>query len=101
MIKNNCPEKYLAILKDPITKFRLCTPIQPLKYLWDEYRTITYQYLTNNETWMIAQWNNPTPIEDLFIQIRDGQEFATDVQEKYLTLSFFASTTTSSSTPVF
>jgi hypothetical protein len=30
---------------------------------------------------MTAQWNPPTPIEDLFLQLRDGQEFATDGNE--------------------
>jgi hypothetical protein len=30
---------------------------------------------------MTAQWNPPTPIQDLFLQLRDGQEFATDGDE--------------------
>jgi hypothetical protein len=43
--------------------------------------TITSQDLTTNFTCMTAQWNPPTPIEDLFLQLRDGQEFATDGNE--------------------
>ncbi len=81
MITNNCPEKYLATLKDPITKFRRCTPIQLLQHLWTEYGSITSQDLTANYTRMTAQWNPPTPIEDLFLQLRDGQEFAAEGNE--------------------
>ena len=78
MITNSCPKKYLTSLKDPITKFRRCTPLALLQHLWTEYGTITSQDLTTNYTRMTAQWNPPTPIEDLFLQLRDGQEFATD-----------------------
>ena len=48
MITYNCPEKYLTSLKHPITKFRQCTPIQLLTYLWNEYGTITSHDLTIN-----------------------------------------------------
>jgi hypothetical protein len=81
MITNNCPDKYLTTLKDPITKFRRCTPLQLLQHLWNDYGTITSQDLTANYTKMTAQWNPPTPIEDLFLQLRDGQEFATEGKE--------------------
>jgi hypothetical protein len=81
MITNNCPDKYLTALKDPITKFRRCTPLQILQHLWAEYGTISSQDLTANYTAMTAKWNPPTPIEDLFLQLRDGQEFATDGNE--------------------
>jgi len=30
---------------------------------------------------MTAQWNPPTPIEDLFLQLREGQEFTTEGSE--------------------
>ena len=81
MITNSCPEKYLTALKDPITKFRRCTPLSLLQHLWTDYGTITSQDLTVNYTCMTAQWTPPTPIEDLFLQLRDGQEFATDGNE--------------------
>jgi hypothetical protein len=81
MITNNCPEKYLTTLKDPITKFRRCSPLTLLQHLWSDYGTITSQDLTTNYTRMTTQWNPPTPIEDLFLQLRDGQEFATDGHE--------------------
>ena len=48
MITNNFPEKYLTSLKHPITKFRQCTPIQLLTYLWNEYGPITSHDLTIN-----------------------------------------------------
>jgi hypothetical protein len=81
MITNNCPEKYLTALKHPITKFRRCTPLELLTHLWNEYGTITSQDLTANYARMTAQWNPPTPIEDLYLQLRDGSEFATEGQE--------------------
>ena len=81
MITNNCPEKYLTTLKHPITKFRQCTPIQLLNHLWNEYGTITSHDLTMNYAKMTAQWNPPTPIEDLFLQLREGQQFATEGSE--------------------
>jgi len=75
MITTNCPEKYLTPLKHPITKFRQCTLIQLLNHLWNEYETITSHNLTINYN------NPPTPIEDLFLQLRIGQEFATEGSE--------------------
>ena len=54
MIINSCPDKYLAVLKDPITKFRRCTPLQLLQHLWTVYGTITSQDLTSNYTAMTA-----------------------------------------------
>jgi hypothetical protein len=81
MIVNSCPDKYLTTLKDPITKFCRCTPLQLLQHLCHEYGTISSQDLTSNYTAMTAQWNPPTPIEDLFLQLHDGQEFAADGNE--------------------
>jgi hypothetical protein len=81
MITTNCPEKYLADLKDPITKFRRCTPIQLLNHLWTTFGTITSKDLTENWTSMNAQWNPPTPIADLFKQLKDGQLFAKEGKE--------------------
>ena len=76
MITNNCPEKYLTVLKQPITKVYQCTPLQLLSHLWNEYGTITSHDLTMNYTQMMAQWNPPNPIEDLCLQLREGQFFA-------------------------
>ena len=81
MITTNCPEKYLSDLKDPITKFRRCTPIQLLNHLWSTFGTITSKDLTTNWNMMNAQWNPPTPIADLFKQLQDGQLLAKDGNE--------------------
>jgi hypothetical protein len=78
MITTNCPEKYLSDLKDPITKFRRCTPLELLDHLWTTFGTITSKDLTDNWSSMNAQWNPPTPIADLFQQLQDGQTFAKD-----------------------
>jgi hypothetical protein len=66
MITTNCPEKYLSDLKDPITKFHRCTPLELLNHLWTTFGTITSKALTDNWSSMNAQWNPPTPIADLF-----------------------------------
>jgi hypothetical protein len=78
MITTNCPEKYLSDLKDPITKFCRCTPLELLDHLWTTFGTITSKDLTDNWSSMNAQWNPPTPIADLFQQLQDGQTFAKD-----------------------
>jgi hypothetical protein len=78
MITTNCPDKYLSDLKDPITKFRRCTPLELLDHLWTTFGTITSKDLTDNWSLMNAQWNPPTPIADLFQQLQDGQTFAKD-----------------------
>jgi uncharacterized phage-associated protein len=78
MITTNCPEKYLSDLKDPITKFRRCTPLELLDHLWTTFGTITSKDLTDNWSSMNAQWNPPTTIADLFQQLQDGQTFAKD-----------------------
>ncbi len=81
MITTNCPEKYLSDLKDPITKFRRCDPLELLDHLWSTFGTITSKDLTTNWSTMNAQWNPPTPIADLFKQLQDGQIFAKDGKE--------------------
>ena len=81
MITTNCPEKYLSDLKDPITKFRRCTPISLLNHLWSTFGTITSKDLTDNWSAMNAQWNPPTPIADLFKQLQDGQLLAKNGHE--------------------
>ena len=81
MITSHCPEKFLSDLKDPITKFRLCTPLQLLNHLWKTFGIITSKDLTDNWSSMNAQWNPPTPIADLFKQLQDGQIFAKDGKE--------------------
>jgi hypothetical protein len=74
MITTNCPSD----LKDPITKFCRCTPLELLDHLWTTFGTITSKDLTDNWSLMNAQWNPPTPIADLFQQLQDGQTFTTD-----------------------
>jgi hypothetical protein len=75
---NCCPKKYLSDLKDPITKFCRCTPLELLDHLWTTFGTTTSKDLTDNWSTMNAQWNPPTPIADLFQQLQDGQTFAKD-----------------------
>jgi len=49
--------------------------------LWERYGTITQAELAENITRMSAPWNPPQPIEDLFLQLTRGGQFAADGSE--------------------
>ena len=76
LIINAVPETYIDTLKDPITMFSSVSPLDLLTHLWEEYGTITSDDLSDNYNKMTAPWHPPTPIENLFGQLKKGQEFA-------------------------
>ena len=43
-----------------------------MTHIWTNYGSIEVSNLTTNEEEMKAPWNPPTPIEDLFKQLREG-----------------------------
>ena len=47
-----------------------------MTHLWEQYGEIDESDRTENELRMKAPWMPPSPIEDLFKQLRDGQKFA-------------------------
>ena len=48
-----------------------------MEHIWSTYGNITTLDLTVNEKRMYAYWNPSTPIETLYEQLVDGQQFAT------------------------
>ena len=50
-------------------------------YIWKTYGKIDDADHTLNEQRMRAQWTPPTPIETLFDQLEDGQEYAAQGKE--------------------
>jgi len=76
MIMNNIEEKCITALCHPITRFNTCTPLTLMEHIWTTYGKIITSDLAANEERMYADWNPPTPIENLYEQIIDGQQFA-------------------------
>jgi len=76
MIVNSIEEKYISALRHPITRFNTCTPLNLMEHIWSTYGKITTLDLTANEERMYSNWNPPTPIETLYEQRTDGQQFA-------------------------
>ena len=75
-ILNSVDVKYITDLEDPSTQFLLVSPLQILNHLWTNFGEIDESDLRENEVRMKAAWNPPTPIQDLFKQMKTGQDFA-------------------------
>jgi hypothetical protein len=72
------PPTYLQTVKDPLLGFGQVSTLDILTHLRATYGTITPEELDKNNERMAAAWHPPTPIEDLFEQLRVGTEFATE-----------------------
>ena len=75
-ILKNVDEEYINALEHDITKYSQVTPLELLTHLWSNYGAIEESDLSANEERMKQAWNPPTPIEELYKQLRDGQKFA-------------------------
>ena len=67
---------YITELEDPSTQFLLIEPLKILDHLWENFGEIDESDLRENEVRMKTPWSPPTLIQDLFKQIKTGQEFA-------------------------
>ena len=76
LILNAVDDQYINELKHINTGYVKVSPLALLDHLWTEYGTIDGSDLTQNEKRMKAPWNPPAPIENLFKQLKTGQEFA-------------------------
>jgi hypothetical protein len=76
MIITNVDDQYINKLKNEITEYATVTPLELMTHLWEKYGEIDESDRTENELRMKAAWMPPSPIEDLFKQLRDGQKFA-------------------------
>ena len=84
LILNAVPDKYTNSLKNKVTQYNNVTPLRLITYLTAKYGTVTESDLTANYDRMTAPWNPPTPIEVLFEQLKEGQEFASEGAEAIL-----------------
>ena len=75
-IIKNVGDQYINALKDDTTLYAQVSPLTILTHLWDNYGEIQSGDMTENEKRMKAPWCPPTPIEDLYKQLREGQVFA-------------------------
>ena len=81
LILNAIDEKYVRSLRHEISGFANVHPYDLLTYIWTTYGKIDDADHSLNEQRMRAPWNPPTPIETLFDQLEDGQEFAAQGNE--------------------
>ena len=77
-IVDTVPLLYIKDVRHKITKFGNITPKELLDHLLATYGEITVEVMNQNEIRMMAKWMTPTPIEELFDQLREAQIFATD-----------------------
>jgi hypothetical protein len=70
------PDTYLQELRDPYLGYANISCLELITHLRDTYGVISQEDLDANQQRMNAKWHPPTPIEDLFEQLRAGAAFA-------------------------
>jgi hypothetical protein len=70
------PLQYIKALEHPEIGYTNLTCLQILTHLYTEYGNISLHDMDDNQQRMNADWNPPTPIEDLFSQLDHGVLFA-------------------------
>ena len=81
-ILNSVDDEYIKTLKKKITWYTIVNPLELSIHLWDTYGEVTIVDLKANEAQMKMQWNPPSLIESLFLQLEEGQSFAAEGNEK-------------------
>ena len=76
MILYNVDDQYINNLKDETTEYATVKPLKLLQHLWENYGEIDEHDRSENERRMKEAWAPPTPIEELYKQLREGQKFA-------------------------
>ena len=69
-------DQYINVLEANIIGYTNVTPLQLLEHLWKNYGKTQENDLSANETMMKTAWHPPTPIEELYKQLRNRQKFA-------------------------
>jgi hypothetical protein len=72
------PSIFLATMENPVTGFGNVTCLEHLTHLHNNNDNITEEELEANILQIRAQWNPPTTIESLFVQIEDGVAFTAE-----------------------
>jgi hypothetical protein len=75
------PPIFLADQRDPMTGLGNKTVLQLLTYLHTTFGSISEKELEQNTARMQLQWNPPTAIEALFLELENGVSFATARQD--------------------
>ena len=78
---NKVDDKYIDAIKHRITKCNNIGPITIITHLKTHYGRIQLSNKTANSKKMATPWNPPTPIENLWKQLREGQDFAQEGNE--------------------
>ena len=73
---------YIEELENRITKFGKLTPYALLKHLIDTYGAVSNSDLDTNQVRMKVKCMPPMPIDALFRQLREAQEFAKQASEE-------------------
>jgi hypothetical protein len=81
-LREAVPAVYLQELKHPRFAFARVTTLEALTHLHQQFATITGDDLLENRERMEAAWHPPTPIQALFTQLVEGQQFATENGEQ-------------------
>ena len=81
IIINKVHDKYINPLKHRITKYNNVDPITIITHLKTNYGRIQLSDKTANSKKMSTPWNPPTPIENLWSQLREAQDFAQEGNE--------------------
>jgi hypothetical protein len=69
------PAIYITALRGPVITFGNTTTLELLAHLHDTYGGTTEAELDRNTDTVKAQWQPPTAIEVVFLQIEDGVDF--------------------------
>jgi len=81
IIINKVDDKYINAIKHRITKYNNIDPITIITHLKTHYGRIQLSDKSANSKKMATPWNPPTPIENLWKQLREGQDFAQEGNE--------------------
>jgi hypothetical protein len=70
------PPQFISSLKSPTTGFASISPKDILEYLVENYGNITAKDLRDNLKTIKNEWVVDQPMETLFVQMQDAQDFA-------------------------
>ena len=73
---NALDDEYLEDLKDPDTGYATVTPLQMIEHLYDEYGELTPQDISNNKTYLKADFDPNTTMVSYFYKIREIRNVA-------------------------
>ena len=76
LVLDAVPNIYLDAVKHDTLGFGQCTTLVLMDHLWDTYGFIDDDQLAANLEKIKAPWAPPTPIENLFTQLKDCQAFS-------------------------